>query len=397
MLRVHTKFSLENFENGLKEIGEGENTLVLPNKIVANAVGCKAALLQLICTWQRTHPEGANLKLYAESTGDIALENCMNTPFGLMAVNLATNVGTFTGMPLVRSELLKKAKKYVEAMHNGNLEDLIEIDKTTIPIMCLDNAKRLNRPNRLYSRVNWEVLPRQDFENLIVTAYNSIPLTKGKLTDEIRVQAMASLLYEAFLNTHDHAQTDHLGNFYSRSVRGIIFSFQTLLLDKIVSRAGSSEPLKAYFQEWRPAILGTKQANFIEMSIFDCGPGLAESWLSKLGESEIRNRCQGISIEQEFEAVKACLEKGGTTKESDARGNGLFRITQVVKRAGGFLRIRTGRLSLIKAFGAYNGQSASRDDSIFEDAESGGRPLKPKPWADGTTITVMIPLNRASK
>ena len=102
-----------------------------------------------------------------------------------------------------------------------------------------------------------------------------------------------------------------------------------------------------------------------------------------------------ISLEDELQAVLACLRKGGTSKPGDTSGNGLYRIMEVVRRAGGFVRIRSGRLSLVRAFPSHAPPLDAADIAV-EDAVDGGIPHTPRAWAEGTTISVLLPLNRGA-
>lgn len=397
MLKIRKHFSLADFEEGLSKLADGETVLQLPNMVKANAVGCQAALLQLICTWARTRDQDAILRLHASSIAEKSYQNFITTPAGLVSVNLARRIENLTGDEVSRSSALALAYEYVKLMHEGNLNDLRAYAKTVIPLLCIDNARELRRPKRLYDQANGEVLPRAYFESLISAIMEEMPRFKSTRRRDDLVIPMASLLYEAFLNTHEHAQTDFKGDLYPRSVRGMLFSFHYVDRSEFASMAGNSAPLKKYFEGWSPRKSNGVKAEFLELSIFDCGPGFADSWLSRRNIQSRPIKNSTVSIAEELEAVKQCLEKGGTTKHSGTTGNGLFRITQVVKRAAGFIRIRTGHLSLIKAFSPSGSGTLPSEDTDFEDMIEGGIPTKRAAWADGTTITVIIPLNRAAQ
>ena len=136
-----------------------------------------------------------------------------------------------------------------------------------------------------------------------------------------------------------------------------------------------------------------KHAQFLEISVFDSGSGLAQTWLARHGELANGIIEDQLPLDQEYRAVLKCLSKGGTTSGAETRGFGLFRITNAVKRCGGFIRIRTGRLSRVKAFNEIQ-EGFDDDDLIFDDAILGGGPKTAQSWSDGTTITIMVPLNR---
>nr|WP_025829303.1 hypothetical protein [Acetobacter persici] len=279
-------------------------------------------------------------------------------------------------------------------MHDGEIDPLREINKSALAILCIDNAKNLRRPAFLYDQQTGKVRSRTDFEDLIQAAYDTLLLTRGRLDLKQHIQPMASLLYEAFLNTHEHAQTDFFGNRYRRSTRGIIFAHQSVEIERLVDMAGHNIQMQEYFSKWRPNHHGAKYAHFAEISIFDSGPGLADRWLGSRAEISRSIQYDPIDVSDEYSAVLACLQKGNTTKNSSTRGNGLFRIMQVVKRSGGLIRIRSGRLALMKAFNLEKYTDLERLDFEIEDMKKGGIPDYPLSWAAGTAISVMIPLNR---
>jgi hypothetical protein len=393
MLKVKTQFEIKNFEDGLANIYDGKKLLQLPNKVKANAVGGVVSLIQLIITWSR-NTDSATLRLHADNLNDKTMFNFSNTPFGVTALNMAKNIQNRSGEPVSRREALMQARDYVMFMHDGKLEDLRNIKKDMIPILCLDNSVHLQHPGRLYNKTTGNVRERYEFEDLVSASYSTILMTREKMAKREFIEPIASLLYEAFQNTHEHAQNDVQGNRYSRSTRGVIFGYHSIPVSSLPSMAGEDNQLRMYFKWWQSRCEQARHAQFAEVSIFDSGPGLAKKWLSKNRKILAEIESGSFSIEDEYHAVIECLQKGGTTKKSISRGNGLFRIMQVVKRSGGYIRIRSGRLSLVKAFTDNLDVSLSKQDIEMVDANDGRIPTSARAWAEGTVITAMIPLNR---
>jgi hypothetical protein len=397
LLKVETDLTIDQFEDGLRTIAQGEPLLMVPTKLTANAVGISASLLQLIITWARQAPaDSSTLRLHAPSLDSEALTNFAQSPWGLTALDMAKQVQLVTGQPIEWRDVLLRARKFVVAMHSGSLADLRELNKNVIPIMCVDNATDYRRPRRLYNQATGKVLDRTAFEDLTAASLRVLRPQRHVRIDRDLLEAVASLLQETFQNTDEHAQADFFGNRYRRSVRGILFSYQYVKLDKLREMAGSSEPLLQYYDSWRPARAGAQHAQFLEVSIFDSGSGLAQKWLGKQGKINRPIVDEPIALGIEYDAVLSCLRKGGTTKAHDTRGNGLYRVMQAVKRSGGFIRMRTGRLSLVKTFSFGADPTPSPDDIRMDDLRHGGEPERQRAWADGTVITVMIPLNRGS-
>ncbi|MBX4967791.1 hypothetical protein [Rhizobium binae] len=393
MLNVEKSFSLGDFETYLDSLwADPRQELRLPNALKADAVGGQASLLQLVVTWARRASDDPLLRIYADGNDEVSIGHFSRTAVGLVALNFARAIRGYGDAAIERSKAMETALPFVEAMHFGHLKDLRTFARTTIPLICIDNAKRLARPNRLYSPNSDQVRSRRDFADLLAAAGHAILPRSRPISDPRLINAAASLMYEAFLNTHEHAQADAAGNVYRRSVRGVLIGSRYIKRDQLVPSASGHRPIEDYFQAWRPDHPDAQHAQFVEMSIFDSGAGLAQTWLQKKAGVPAGILEGHISVDDEFEAVLACFRKGGTTKGGETSGNGLFRIMRVVSENGGFIRVRSGRLSLVHVAGVPGHQSET--DEGLEDSIAGGRPNQARAWADGTLITVMLPLNR---
>lgn len=393
MLSIKRDFSLTDFEDGLTELAGGESDLRVPNHVNASAVGTLAALIQLVITWARRSAERPRLRVYARDSSDTALANLVCTPFGLTAINMASEIKAVDESEIRRREALLLAVDYVKTMHAGALGRLREFDKSTLPIICVDNARELRRPTRLYVPGTEEVRDRREFESMVSACVTTLRPGLRPIEPAL-VAMMAGLLQEAFQNTHDHAQTDFRGGTLRRSTRGILIAYHAVDSRELAVMAGDHLPLQRYFASWQPRFFGARDAQFVELSIFDSGPGLAQSWLRKTRGLARPIPDEPVPIAEEYAAVSACLAKGGTTKGGTTSGNGLFRILEIVRRSGGFIRIRSGRLSLIKV---YDGPEAMRlgvPNLDMEDMVAGGTPAIARPWAEGTVLTAMLPINR---
>ncbi len=392
MLRINRDFSLDDLEQALETVAHGEHVLQLPHSLKANAAGLETALIQLIVTWARKAGQRSVLRLYSGAGDEAGQRAFAETVFGLTALNLAHTVQSRSGEELERFSLLALAREYVIAMAERPVGALREFDKASIPFVCIDNARNYRRPARLYKRGTDRVRDRSDFSSLVSSCARQLPISRRQGLNAI-LEPAASLLFEAFHNTHDHAQTDYRGDVLRRSVRGFSVSFRYVRLDVLPGMGGANTALAEYFEDWRPSTAGAKHAQFLELGIFDSGPGLARRWLSHHQELA---RClpNGDDLAVEYRAILDCFEKGATTKASGTSGNGLFRIMQVVKRTGGFMRLRSGSLSLLKSFGD-SGTALLPEDLLLVDLATGTVQLQRKPWAEGTTISVLLPMNRA--
>ena len=400
MLIIGKNFDNIAFEDAIQAVYSEDSRMIrIPYTILTKDLGGSARLLQLLATWSRLKSGDATLKLYSESTSEPGFKKFASTPFGLAALIFCDKIQTSKGEEIARREALKYSTDYVRTMHSGPLVDLRSYNKSSLPIICIDRAKTLRRPTRLYVGDTGEVRGKSDFSNLTRACFEVIQTIGGASSAVENYNDISHLIHEAFLNTHEHAQDDEWGRPYERSIRGISISFRDLntkIIGSNYSRIGSVE---AYLSSFRLKKSNLTQAQFAEVSIFDSGPGLALNWLQKNNrltpeiDREMRSEL-GKNLLDELEAVQSCLTKGATTKGRESRGMGMFRMMQVIKNTGGFISVRSGRLSLAKHFDHPSNEIISDVDLDLFDINSGGMPDKALPRVEGTVISALIPLNR---
>jgi hypothetical protein len=132
------------------------------------------------------------LKVYADSVTDPTLHTFAETPAGLMALNMARSIVSRSGQPISRRDALALAETYVGRMHKGNLRDLRR--DNTISLICLDNARHLGRPARLYDLGSERVRPSRDLADVIQGCLVALSVSEPRLRDAQHVvQPAASI------------------------------------------------------------------------------------------------------------------------------------------------------------------------------------------------------------
>jgi hypothetical protein len=188
-------------------------------------------------------------------------------------------------------------------------------------------------------------------------------------------------LYELFSNTHYHARSNFDGTPLRSSCRG----FQLRILEAadgpLIDAAGGYEPLVQYINHL-PA-LEQRQRQLLEISVFDAGPGYAQQMT--------KSPLSAISLAQERQSVQYCFEKGATTKSHTRYGQGLPQVISLLRERQGFLRLRTGRLSLSRDLSLERGWDR-RQIPEFESWVPGGRDALAV--VQGACLTVLMPLQR---
>jgi hypothetical protein len=196
-------------------------------------------------------------------------------------------------------------------------------------------------------------------------------------------------LYEAFDNTHKWARQSFTGKTFNPSVRGIYGRVYKIEMKNIPTYT-NSEGLVKYFKEIslrNPAAY--RYLTFLEISIFDSGSGLAQRYSG--------NSIDSMNLQEEYSFLIDCLKKHNTSHKEVGiainRGVGLFQIMELLGRKLGYLRIRSGRMSLYRNFLStpfYTSLNGPPNYSLL-DIETNSTIPSTRAYADGTLITIIIP------
>lgn len=352
--------------------------LKLAHNLRYGQCGGLAALVQVIATWARANPE-PSLHPYISGVDPAAvLEAMVATPAGLAAVLLAKEIGPENAL---RSQAYAAARGQVRIMHDGPLRETAKGPR--VSLLCADHSslralRPLYRPSadgvgRIRSEVEFKDLADELLE--IVLAGRRRDLHFG-------ASELGALIRELFANTHDHARADASGVPYSKSVRGLYLGHHLVRAENVDSIAGDYAPLARFLDDSRGRTASVT-SQFFEISVYDTGPG----WAARV----LGGSVEDVPIEREYEAILRCLDDGFTTTGIFGRGMGLPRIMKRLKQHQGFIRLRTGRLSLSRSFAGARGPLTPQD-RLLGDATTGGRPRETRAVAAGTLITLLIPL-----
>lgn len=346
-LIVNTKSTIADVEALIGEIFNSalDRDLLLPNSLSSRELGGTAAMLQLIATWRRQCPSG-RIRIHVQKKDpdvqvNSVVENFMALDHGFTASQLSDQIMDRTGErslgSVVGGHIVKRLDemKDVNSARRGNKVMLVAVDDTTF-----DRPPTLYQPSRTAKTV---VRSDDGFFRLareLLGATRIRPEKKKRLTDQ-ETTDLGRLLHELFSNTHTWARSDELNTRYQKSVRGVRIEEHNLSADDRRSAVGDQPALAQYMEETKPNY--GQRLHMVELSVFDCGPGLAARQLPS----------QGVlipSFDQEVAAVARCLSKHFTTSVEETKGQGLHRVLGTISDLGGFLTLRTGHLRLYRDF-----------------------------------------------
>jgi hypothetical protein len=177
----------------------------------------------------------------------------------------------------------------------------------------------------------------QSVGKIYKTRFNAV---LSKITEELD-----QIIWELLKNTDEHARTN-LSNsvILSPNTRGVGIKLIRDTKESILKKADGHTGLVNYYNN-----VAEDQAFFLEISVFDSGPGLVKRFMGKHWTPEVK-------IVDEVNAVKECLRKGSTSVDDwkgSQKGFGLNEVLVMLSKLRGFIKIRTNRCSLYRNLAQY--------------------------------------------
>lgn len=352
-----TVASLEKFIRVIR--ASPSEALRLPIKVDRGGVfGLSMLALQAVVTWARVHKERKVLSLAASYGTDSATRSRFaSTPQGMAALWLADDI-TSGSENIPRNEALRDVVPYVTAMQ---AEDYRSSLRGTGAFLCCFEGARNEFLSALYSEAR-----RGTAEHPTVRSLSSLTgVLRGMLDaahaglggrmDPIHLDAISNLVYQLFNNADIHTVTNAKGDIYGSGVRGIqIRAHRFGGIPDVMAYVEDDPKLSAYLAKVSVlthrrggASAQTHAPVFVELSVFDSGPGLALRWLSaKHGRAGYAE----LSAQEELEGVRNCFALHATTQGTGNVGDGLEIAMKSMHQLRAYMALRSGRLHLLQDF-----------------------------------------------
>lgn len=377
-MKVAGKATIATIEQLLKSLdgSSPDEPLKVPLRLRHLAGGGEASLVQFILTWAQA-TTGHLLETYMASADAEQVDDFVRRLPGLVASLCAKEIiGTSSEINLT-AVVKQAAITRLEALQSRQVATAFR--GSSAEIICADDISR-GHPYLLYhenERGTGALRPRTEFHKLADWLLNKLtPIDFKRHLDSGASNAIGSMLYETFKNTEEHAIRKTNGDYIAPSVRAVKtnrFSISPMNLEAIVA---DFQPLADYCKSLSAPKFGTN-TNFIELSVLDSGPGFAPTWT---GKSLI-----DLTDAEEEAAVRQCFGKG-SSKNGNNVGEGLPLVLMLLHRQRGFLRLRTGRMSLYADFSKPN------QPSTFAALERYHDQLGHLATVAGSLLTLVIPL-----
>lgn len=346
--------------------------LAVPNRVKSAYLGGEVSQAQVISTWATANPDG-ELRTWADDP--TKAETLVEGLPGLVAGLLRRRMRTAVGERELDETVYRLALRRLDALHDAPPQR----DRgMRVNVVCADHLGRKS-PRAFYREVGGGHTPvaLAEFEHTVdrILELTVPPAYSEWLSTEHR-GVVTDLLYEAFKNTHEHARSDLEGRELPISFRGIAVRHHSFPRENLAQAAAESVPLSGFLNRLEPPRAGNRQIQLLELSVFDCGIGYA-SHLRRLPMAE-------LAPDDEIAAVHECFAKNVSSKSLSGAGQGLALIDGLLGDNNGFLRLRTGRLSVCRS------GSGPLD---LVDTATGGQPV-PRAPVCGTVLTCVLPMRK---
>lgn len=331
-----------------------------------------ASRLQMVVTLARQRLHADYLDIHPNAPEQAAIDEVCSYSPGIAGVRLARGI-RLGKREIDRREVLKSAAEKMQATDAENFDQVVH--GRSLDLICVAASKvQYLRPLFASHGVVKEPTEMRKTMETLVNFVNK--QSKDKVPDSL-VDSLGLFSSELMQNTQDHAVKNHAGKPYLAHVEGMMLGW-TRFNDELFSEDFSgNDNLRAYWgKESGKTRSGVTSLRAFEVSYFDSGPGLVSRFTGK--------PVTDMSIQDERKFLLSCLQHKATSKSEDAAGEGLPLVLSELRKVGGLMRIRSGRLSV---FNVFTRGDTQRDIFDFEDWTE--TPLSP---AQGAVVSILVPL-----
>lgn len=334
------------------------------------------------------------------------------TPIQSLSSGLATSVASL--LPPLSSQLDSKERrtrrKWQESLlrQQKNWPDMASVNSSAF-LLCADHRpSEYGLPDQLYINHQLDGLATwKDFETLLSQVMKTVSpvLSPAWVSSQMALrEALVTLVWETFKNTHDHARHEVNGAEVETSIRALYAHFYPV--EEIANHRdseGAASPAEHYLKSFStrvvPKGVRTQPApavtGILEISIMDSGPGMAAKWLGRSVDD--------ASPQEQYEAILQCFQKGKTTTGGIGRGFGLAKVLTSIDALKGLISVRTNGIHVYRQFRTSAGVgweeqldgTRSPKEQLF-DWRKGWSPTPSKfENTRGTVVSFLIPMGAA--
>lgn len=387
---IKSKITNEYLENILEELKNGDiqTDLQLPLRVEYRGFGILPALFLILFTWMRE--KRGNVFLDINPTDKDVLKKYAQSYIGYMV--LSTIWTKREVVNLEGNQLKKFFIPFTSQMHEKI--DMLDnsLPNREILIPCFDHYSNLKGLSHWFYTSDFDFAEAPShLEHSLFRIFEIL----GKINRNVLVHSIKEsfddllrILWELLRNTNDHARKDYLNETQlSPNTRGLFIRMHQSSKNNFVDQA-DHDGIRSYYKRTLP---DGNNIFILEISVFDSGPGLVKRFLGKDWTGQ-------VLIDEDIVTIKKCLVKGQTSVkdlEGINKGFGLDDVLNLLNKKKGFLKIRTGRVSLYRDLNhsPYKPTKNIQEVELFDWKKINPQEFTEMPYTEGTAITLAYPLN----
>jgi hypothetical protein len=399
-IEIKGRQTIPNIEAELAALDQQRpKRLLLPTNFSDSAIGGEAALIQLIATWGVHHPDATLVThIQREEDPTVQLTRLAKRPSGFSAIWMADSVTDRVGERNITVNANACTEPQFTTMWYGKddrsgarslfddgdpyIAPAVTGSGAQVFLACIDHD-RWAIPQCYFA--NETLRGRDDFVALARAAITRA--TQGSHDSPVSPDlypAFGAVFHELFKNTHEHARHGREGARLRRSIRGIIVNRRAWNREKVESIVSEAPPLREFTADLM-ARAHDEYLRYLEISVFDSGIGLAKHWMREKWSD-------ATTPQQELQACEECLQRWASATDRPHKGAGLHEVATMLSNIQGFMRLRTGRLSLFRNFKTAPVHEQSTEPvRLFDWTTLTSSPTAMAPVA-GALITLLIPV-----
>ncbi|OOG79264.1 hypothetical protein, partial [Flavobacterium sp. A45] len=343
-ISIKNNISYLEIDRAYKILKKSSNVdLYIPANINGKQLGIYSEIIQLIITWSRL----SNGKLFVHYNSTTPeLDKKIDIMFSRYWNFIAGCMGYKNGIFLLdKTDISSKVAnvikdkinflKFNESWKKGDNSFITSVQHSANPYpsaFYLSNGTLKSKK---------EVIELS--KNILIEISKNYTSNTSTVVIEYYDKLIGEIIFELIENTHYWGQSNYLNKTFETGIRGLLFSSHHGNKETLLKNCKDDKPLSDYISS---LITNDTANNFIiELSIFDTGSGLASKWLKKSIE-------EFTSKEEVYEAIIDCLVKNNTSDHSSnyERGFGLHNMMTLLGDRGGYFKLRTNGLKLLRDF-----------------------------------------------
>jgi hypothetical protein len=390
------ELQINTLEATLQEINQSPSDLMIPIAAKSSYFGGLSSAIQCINTWVRFCSDKKLIFKESIKPFDEQLKNIVNQQYKFSGALMAKSITLSNANEErdIKSELHRVAKTHIEqqsreshGFHRGNICSFSFVDHST---------KGFDKNFYLQTNLPKQP-PRKDdqIENIIRDMIDKTFYTAGGAAPlpDSDYELIGRIFTELFKNTHEHGSRDLDREKWLKPAVRTIYT-KTLNLGEVAAQnmVAGADVLASYIASLSDHNI--ERRRYLELGIVDSGLGFYQRWQADhSGESlaELPN------IKQEYEIFEKCFSFRSTSSSEDHKGMGLPTVMERLTELKGFMKVRSGRLSLYRDFNSQPYQL--NGDCVFYDWNT-MQPgtLNPTAMSNtaGVSITLLVPLGDKS-